>query len=88
MPSVCYRCNGRTVTSVTPGATLLRISVARRIPHWHECGGNGRCTTCRVGILDGAFGLSAPSRHEADSPSAAAGMRRSGSPARRPCTGT
>jgi len=66
MPSVHYRCAGRTVEANGLDATLLDVSIAHKITHWHECGGNGRCTTCRVRILDGASHLSAPTRREAE----------------------
>ncbi len=39
--------------------SLLDLSIRNQIPHLHECGGHGRCTTCRVRILDGAQHLSA-----------------------------
>ena len=54
-----------TVEAGGSQATLLEISIAHKITHWHECGGNGRCTTCRVRILDGASHLSAPTGREA-----------------------
>ena len=66
MPSVRYRCAGMTVETGSLDATLLDVSIAHKITHWHECGGNGRCTTCRVRILDGASHLSAPTRREAE----------------------
>lgn len=66
MPSIRYRCAGMTVESGSLDATLLDISIAHKITHWHECGGNGRCTTCRVRILDGASHLSAPTRREVE----------------------
>ncbi|TCL62226.1 adenylate/guanylate cyclase domain-containing protein [Rhizobium sp. BK251] len=66
MPSVRYRCAGVTVENGSLGATLLEVSIAHKITHWHECGGNGRCTTCRVRVLDGASHLSAPTRREAE----------------------
>ena len=62
MPSVRYRCAGMTVETGSLDATLLDVSIAHKITHWHECGGNGRCTTCRVRVLDGASHLSAPTR--------------------------
>ncbi|HEV7318800.1 MAG TPA: adenylate/guanylate cyclase domain-containing protein [Ensifer sp.] len=55
-----------TVEASGTGATLLDISIAHKITHWHECGGHGRCTTCRVRILDGASHLSAPTRRETE----------------------
>src|SRR3954453_9861281 len=66
MPSVRYRCAGLTVETGSLDATLLDVSIGHRIPHWHECGGNGRCTTCRVRVLDGASLLSPPTRREAE----------------------
>lgn len=37
--------------------SLLDVSIQNQIPHLHECGGHGRCTTCRVRILDGINNL-------------------------------
>lgn len=65
MPSVRYRCAGMTVETDS-FVTLLDVSIAHKITHWHECGGNGRCTTCRVRVLDGASHLSPPTRREAE----------------------
>ena len=50
-----------TVEDVPNGQTLLDVSVRHRIPHLHQCGARGRCTTCRVQILDGLSHVSAPS---------------------------
>lgn len=33
--------------------TILNASLAAGIPHTHVCGGNARCSTCRVMILEG-----------------------------------
>lgn len=38
--------------------SLLDISIHHKIPHLHECGGHGACTTCRVRILDGIYNCS------------------------------
>jgi len=38
------------VDTVTP---ILHASLQNGIPHTHVCGGNARCSTCRVLILDG-----------------------------------
>ncbi|HEU4886696.1 MAG TPA: protein kinase [Thermoanaerobaculia bacterium] len=40
------------------GQTLLEISLANGIPHQHACGGNARCSTCRVVIASGVQNLS------------------------------
>jgi len=49
-----YQCANKVV-QLNPNRpqTLLDISLANRIPHLRECGGNGRCTTCRVRIMEG-----------------------------------
>lgn len=33
--------------------TLLQTSLRNGVPHTHVCGGNARCSTCRVVVLDG-----------------------------------
>lgn len=53
-----YVCTNREVSCDEHGRTVLDISIANGIPHWRECGGHGRCTTCRVRILDGMENVS------------------------------
>jgi adenylate cyclase len=36
------------------GETILAASLRAGIPHTHVCGGNARCSTCRVIVLEGA----------------------------------
>lgn len=55
---VRYRCANRDLEIGDPGQTILDISIAGKVPHWRECGGRGKCTTCRVRVLDGAANLS------------------------------
>ncbi len=55
--------DGRTVAA-PPGSTLLEISNLGNIPHASVCGGRGRCSTCRVKVLEGADGLTPPSDRE------------------------
>lgn len=62
-PRVTYP-NGRTVRGAS-SATLLEISRAAGIPHASVCGGRGRCTTCRVLVLEGAENLPPPEAAEA-----------------------
>jgi adenylate cyclase len=47
------------------GATLLEISRIAGIPHASVCGGRGRCTTCRVLVIEGCGTLPAPGPTEA-----------------------
>lgn len=35
-----------------PGDTILQTSLKNDIPHTHVSGGNARCTTCRVIVLE------------------------------------
>jgi len=44
--------------------TLLEHSLENGITHCHACGGNARCSTCRVLVLEGAENL--PPRNEAE----------------------
>lgn len=48
-----YNDLGATIEIEDPNMTLLEAAIKNRIPHMQECGGNGRCTTCRVKILEG-----------------------------------
>lgn len=51
--AVEYSSLATTITIDDPDMNLLEAAIKNRIPHMQECGGNGRCTTCRVKILDG-----------------------------------
>lgn len=44
--------------------TILQISLENHIPHVHACGGNGKCSTCRVIIYKGEENLSPPNEIE------------------------
>ena len=39
--------------SAPEGSTILQATLSAGIRHTHVCGGNGRCSTCRVYILEG-----------------------------------
>lgn len=52
MPQIFYFSANRTVEATTT-ETILHASLRSGIPHTHECGGEARCSTCRVVILDG-----------------------------------
>ncbi|MDD9908966.1 MAG: adenylate/guanylate cyclase domain-containing protein [Ahrensia sp.] len=47
-----------------PGPTLLEMSKMAAIPHASVCGGRGRCSTCRVHLLEGGDTLEPPSDSE------------------------
>lgn len=40
------------------GPSVLEVSLSNNIDHAHVCGGNGRCSTCRVKVLGGQDNLS------------------------------
>ena len=55
--------DNRTFRNVT-GTTILEASRLHGIPHASVCGGRGRCSTCRVRIVEGDEKLSEPSAEE------------------------
>lgn len=52
MPTVFYLPEEMTVDAA-PSETILQVSLREGIAHAHACGGNARCSTCRVLILEG-----------------------------------
>ncbi len=55
---------GGRVVSVPIGFTVLEASRAARIPHASVCGGRGRCSTCRVGVVGPAAAIPSPGPDE------------------------
>ena len=64
MPQVCYLPDEKRVDAET-GETLLHASLRASIAHAHACGGNARCSTCRVLIIDGLEHCAPPNDKEA-----------------------
>lgn len=62
MPRITYQ--NERVVDVDTATTILQASVQSGIPHTHVCGGNARCSTCRVLILEGLECCSAPNEKE------------------------
>lgn len=56
---------GGQVVSVPKGFTILESSRQAGIAHASVCGGRGRCSTCRVRVLQGVHQLPAPEPAEA-----------------------
>jgi len=52
MPKIHYLTDGRTIDAGSD-TTLLRASLAHGIAHTHVCGGNAKCSTCRVLVIEG-----------------------------------
>ena len=61
---ITYASINRTVEPEDEFDSLLDLSIANKIPHLHECGGHGRCTTCRVRIIEGLHNLNPKNRAE------------------------
>jgi adenylate cyclase len=53
MPTVTYAIDHRTAAIEAHTDTILRASLRAGVPHAHACGGNARCSTCRVQIVHG-----------------------------------
>lgn len=43
------------IVGVIPGTTILEASRANNIPHASVCGGRGRCSTCRIRLIEGTL---------------------------------
>ncbi|MFQ5796548.1 MAG: 2Fe-2S iron-sulfur cluster-binding protein [Candidatus Bipolaricaulia bacterium] len=52
MPHIYYLSDERKVETDTE-TTILQTSLKFDIPHTNVCGGNARCSTCRVVIIEG-----------------------------------
>src|SRR3954464_10255074 len=52
---ITYAIDRRTAP-IDAHETILRASLRAGVPHAHACGGNARCSTCRVPIVDGLEG--------------------------------
>jgi len=57
---IAIRYPGGETVQVPRGFTVLEASRLGGIPHYSICGGKGRCSTCRVQVLDGAGSLLPP----------------------------
>jgi class 3 adenylate cyclase/hemoglobin-like flavoprotein len=58
MPRIVFVSDGQTLEVADAGLTILDVAIAQKIPHFRECGGHGRCTTCRVRVVEGVQNLS------------------------------
>ncbi len=63
-PEVTYHDQGMRALARAKGDFLLDVSRLHGIPHLQECGGHGRCTTCRIRVLHGSENLSPPTPSE------------------------
>lgn len=56
--------NEKTVTVLDTEKTVLQVLGEARIDWMQACGGKGRCTTCRMQVLEGKENLTAPTAFE------------------------
>ena len=66
MNTIVYVGDDKALPVADPSMTILDVSIAHKIPHFRECGGNGRCTTCRVRIYDGIQNVSPRTQRETE----------------------
>jgi len=64
MPSLKMLPEDEQIT-INPDENILLASLSAGIPHVHACGGKGRCSTCRVIVLDGMQNCVQPNEKEA-----------------------
>jgi adenylate cyclase len=57
---ITIRYLGHGEVAAKPGSTLLEISRDNSIPHPSACGGRGRCSSCRVVVLQGLDAIPSP----------------------------
>src|SRR5215216_6794853 len=50
---------------IEEGQSILNASLAAGIPHYHACGGNAKCSTCRVLVKQGEEFLTPVNEKEA-----------------------
>jgi adenylate cyclase len=52
------------VVEIRKDQSILDASLSAGIPHFHACGGNAKCSTCRVLIVEGGDRLTPPTQKE------------------------
>jgi len=52
------------VIEVSKNQSILDASLSAGLPHFHVCGGNAKCSTCRILIIEGDDYLTPPSQDE------------------------
>ena len=55
---------GEKVIAIKEEQSILDASLSAGIPHFHACGGNAKCSTCRVLVIEGNDRLTPPNQKE------------------------
>ena len=67
MPSITFLEDGQEISAqVSATESVLDAALAANLRLFHDCGGNARCTTCRVRIVDGLDHVSRRNAEEAE----------------------
>lgn len=56
---------GEKIIDIEKGQSVLDASLKAGIPHFHACGGNAKCSTCRILVLEGLENLAPENKKEA-----------------------
>lgn len=65
MPKIVIKnLDNKVITTNETAATVLSLLHNNFIDWMHACGGKGRCTTCKMIVLEGMENLAGPTRHE------------------------
>jgi adenylate cyclase len=57
---------GEKTIPISEGQTILDAALQAGLPHFHACGGNAECSTCRIMVMEGLEELSAVNELEAN----------------------
>src|SRR5436190_7808122 len=49
---------------IAENQSILNASLSAGIPHFHVCGGNAKCSTCRVLVIEGDEWITPPNQKE------------------------
>ncbi len=65
MPEISIKnLSNKTVTTNDTDKVVLKILHENSVDWMHACGGKGRCTTCKMTVIEGQENLSSPSDFE------------------------
>lgn len=56
---------GETIIGIKKNQTILDAALEAGLPHFHACGGQAECSTCRIMVIEGMEGLTPVNEAEA-----------------------
>ena len=57
---------GEKTIGIKKDQTILEAALDAGLPHFHACGGNAECSTCRILVVEGLEGLTPVTEAEAN----------------------